>query len=66
VLRAVRLEGDAPVIDGKVDDAAWERAEPASGFVQQQPDEGKPATERTEVRVLYDQRALYIAVVCFD
>jgi hypothetical protein len=66
VLRAVKLEGDAPVIDGKVDDAAWERAEPASGFVQQQPDEGKPATERTEVRVLYDQRALYIAVVCFD
>jgi hypothetical protein len=66
VLRAVKLEGDPPLVDGKVDDAVWERAEPASGFVQQQPDEGQAATEKTEVRVLFDQRALYVAVICFD
>jgi hypothetical protein len=62
----VKIEGEAPVIDGRADEALWQRAIPATGFVQQQPDEGKAATEKTEVRVLYDERALYISVICFD
>ena len=67
-LRAVRLsEGAAaPTIDGRVDDEVWSQVEPASSFVQQQPDEGQPSTERTEVRVLHDQGTLYIGIVCFD
>ena len=67
-LRAVRLSADAtaPVIDGRVDEAAWSDVEPASRFIQQQPDEGQPATERTELRVLHDERNLYIAIICFD
>jgi len=67
-LRALRLEREAerPRIDGRVDEAVWAGAEPASGFVQQQPDEGQPSSERTEVRVLYDTRALYLGIVCFD
>ena len=67
-LRAVRLGPDAtaPVVDGRVDDAAWAQVEPASHFTQQQPDEGQPATERTEVRILHDERNIYIGIICFD
>lgn len=67
-LHAIRLQRDetGPVIDGRVEDAVWSRAEPASDFIQQQPDEGRPSTERTEVRVLHDQRNIYIGIVCFD
>ncbi|MBI2185645.1 MAG: carbohydrate binding family 9 domain-containing protein, partial [Acidobacteria bacterium] len=60
------LEGEAPVVDGRVDEAAWQRAEPFGAFVQQEPNEGEPATERTEIRFLLDRQTLYIAVVCFD
>jgi hypothetical protein len=41
-------------------------ADPFSAFIQQDPNEGEPATERTEIRFLLDRRNLYIAVVCFD
>jgi hypothetical protein len=66
-LRAARIAlEEAPAIDGRVEEAIWSQAQPASGFIQQQPDEGRPATERTEVRVLHDRRSLYIGIVCFD
>jgi hypothetical protein len=67
-LRAARIEAEdtPPVVDGRVEEAIWSRAEPASHFVQQQPDEGRPATELTEVRIVYDQHNLYIGVVSFD
>ncbi|MEI6666514.1 MAG: DUF5916 domain-containing protein [Acidobacteriota bacterium] len=54
------------VIDGRLDEADWQRAEPAAGFTQRNPDEGKPATERTEVRVLYDADAIYFGARMFD
>src|SRR5687767_12589141 len=59
-------EAVAPVIDGRVQEASWTSAEPYTTFTQQEPDEGRPATERTEVRFLMDARTLYIAVVSFD
>ena len=66
-LTAGRLaEGKRPVIDGRVDEAIWAEGEPFSAFVQQEPDEGNPATERTEIRLLLDRQTLFIAVVCFD
>src|ERR1700752_4071545 len=55
-----------PRIDGKLDDPAWREARPDGRFTQNFPEEGKPPTERTEVRVLYDDRALYIGVRCYD
>jgi hypothetical protein len=63
-----RLGSDAepPVIDGKVGEAAWELTEPYTSFTQQDPTEGAPATERTEVRVLVGRGHVYVAVVCFD
>lgn len=65
VLGAVRTE-HAPSIDGKLDDEAWQKAPPQTAFTQNFPDEGQPPTERTEMRVLYDDAAVYIAVRCFD
>jgi hypothetical protein len=62
-----RLSGDArPQIDGRVDDEPWSTASPYSSFTQQEPDEGEPATERTEIRFLIDRQNLYIGVVSFD
>jgi hypothetical protein len=56
----------APRIDGKVDDVAWTGVVPYTTFTQQEPDEGQPATERTELRFLADRTYLYISVIAFD
>ncbi|MEM7350367.1 MAG: DUF5916 domain-containing protein [Acidobacteriota bacterium] len=65
-LRAVRLT-EMPVVDGEVlADSAWQGLEPATGFSQTSPDEGEPATERTEVYVGYSDETLYIAAICHD
>ncbi|HEY5618073.1 MAG TPA: DUF5916 domain-containing protein [Vicinamibacterales bacterium] len=59
-------DGERPVIDGRVDDTIWSTAQPFSAFIQQEPNEGEPTTERTEIRLLLDRQNLYIAVVCSD
>jgi hypothetical protein len=56
----------APVIDGKLDDEAWKGATLFSDFVQREPLEGTPATERTEVRVTSDGEALYVGAWLYD
>ncbi len=57
----------APVLDGVIaGDSSWTGLEPASGFTQTQPDEGRPATQKTEVYIGYTSDALYIGVVAFD
>ncbi len=55
-----------PVIDGLLDDEPWLEAMPIGDFVQHEPFEGQAASERTEVRLLYDDRSLYVGVMCFD
>jgi hypothetical protein len=55
-----------PDIDGQLSDEAWRTAEVVGGFTQQEPAEGEPSTERTEVRLLYDAGHLYVAVHAFD
>jgi hypothetical protein len=62
---AVRVE-TPPIIDGLMNDDTWRFAAPVTQFTQREPKEGSPATERTEVRLVYDDRALYIGVWCFD
>ena len=54
------------VLDGKLDEPSWAGAPLANGFVQNDPREGAPATYDTEVRLLYDDRALYIGVFAKD
>ncbi|MCH7775149.1 MAG: carbohydrate binding family 9 domain-containing protein [Gemmatimonadetes bacterium] len=57
---------DPPVIDGIPDEDAWQAAAVISDFVQNEPFEGRAATERTEVRILYDDAAVYVAAWMFD
>ena len=65
VMTAVRAP--APItLDGALDEDAWRLAEPAADFVQAEPHEGQPATEPTEVRIVFDNDALYIGVICHD
>lgn len=67
--RALALDADADDgvrLDGLLDDAVWHRASVASGLRQQDPAEGQPATEDTEVRVLYDHETLYVGVLARD
>jgi hypothetical protein len=66
IVHAHRITGTAPIIDGRLDDEIWSGAEAASGFVQRDPDNGKPMTEETRVQVVYDSRYLDIAVTCMD
>ena len=57
---------EPPTIDGVLDEAVWRTAALIDTFTQQEPSDGEPATERTEVRLLYDANALYIGVHAFD
>jgi len=54
------------VIDGRLNEEAWATAAPATEFRQRDPQEGTPASERTEVRVLYDAEAVYVGLRMFD
>ncbi|MEE8349865.1 MAG: DUF5916 domain-containing protein, partial [Acidobacteriota bacterium] len=54
------------VLDGRMDEDAWAEAEVVENFVQRDPDEGMPASERTEVRILHDDLNLYVGVRCFE
>ena len=65
VLKAVKIE-KAPKIDGLLDEPAWETVPAMDQFTQQEPRIGEPATERTEVRVAYDSKHLFIAVHAYD
>lgn len=56
----------APVIDGHLDEEVWKSGELLTGFIQRELDEGQPATERTEVRILTDGEALYVGAWLFD
>ena len=55
-----------PRLDGVLEDAEWANAALIDEFVQQEPAEGDPATERTVVRLMYDAHALYVAVEAYD
>src|SRR5207247_1139364 len=62
---AARLEGSIR-LDGVLDEAAWATARPVTEFTKTDPEEGKPASERTEVRILFSDDALYIGARLFD
>jgi hypothetical protein len=57
---------ESVVIDGRLDEQVWQTAPVAGDFVQQAPLPGQPASERTEVRVLYDQQNLYVGMRMYD
>ena len=64
-LRAARTSEPVKV-DGKLDEDTWAKAPVFDGFVQRFPEAGKAPSERTELRVLHDDRNVYIAVTAYD
>ena len=55
-----------PSIDGRLDEPVWRRIDPIVDFRQREPNEGADPTERTEVRIAYDQEFLYLGLTMFD
>ncbi len=69
VVRALRLTPDQAEtvhVDGRITEAFWQQAEVIADLRQQEPSEGAPATERTEVRIAVDAGHVYVAVRAFD
>ena len=64
---AVAVRAAAPIVlDGKLNDEAWAAAPVARVFTQQRPNDGERATERTEVRFVYDDDAIYVGARMYD
>jgi len=68
VARSVRASRfpQPPVIDGRVDEDVWQLAEPVEGFIQFEPEHGRPSPLRTVAYVGYGDEALYVAFICYD
>lgn len=64
-VRAVRAAAP-PVLDGILDEATWGAAGRIDQFIQQEPEEGAPPTERTEVYILFDAENLYLGLRAWD
>jgi hypothetical protein len=64
-ITAVRTETPLKV-DGLLNDPAWQNALFQGQFTQREPEEGAPASEKTEVGFLYNEKYLYIGVKCYD
>jgi hypothetical protein len=64
-IRAIKLM-EPLTLDGILDESVYRDNIPASSFIQQEPNEGQPATERTEAWVMFDARHVYVAFRCFD
>ena len=61
-----RITTAPPIIDGQLDEEAWSFGEPITNFFQREPVEGEPVSERTEVRILADDEALYVGAWLYD
>ena len=64
-MTAVKIS-ERPIIDGRLDDLVWQQVTFQSDFIQREPLEGEPASERTEVALLYDEGYLYIGARLYD
>ena len=66
-IAAARIDtANAPTIDGDLSDLAWAQATVIDEFLQVEPDTGAPATERTVLRIMYDENNLYFGVYAYD
>ena len=63
-VRATRVT-EPITLDGALDEGLYTRIQPIDGFLQQEPHEGQPATQKTEVWLLYDDRNVYVAARCW-
>jgi hypothetical protein len=66
VYQTTRLQGEPPDIDGRFDDAAWLQGEWAGDYKQQMPVEGGKPLHPTELKILYDDQNVYVAIRAYD
>ena len=66
IYQTQRIAGNPPSIDGKLTDLCWEEGTWAGNFVQQQPVESGPPSQKTEFKILYDENYLYVAIRAYD
>jgi len=67
VVRAFRLNDSSHInLDGTLNEAVWMQVPVATDFIQRSPDDGKPATERTEAKIIYTADAIYVGIKAFD
>jgi hypothetical protein len=66
IYETVRLKGPPPAIDGRLDDQAWTEGVWAGDYTQQLPIEGAPPSQPTELKILYDDRNVYVAIRAYD
>jgi hypothetical protein len=66
VYRTVRLEGEPPRIDGRLDDGAWQEGEWSGDYTQYIPNEGAEPSHPTEIKILYDDENVYVAIRAYD
>ncbi len=65
-ISAMKVDPGTIIMDGVISENAWVLAEKATDFLQFRPTEGKPATEKTEAWVVYDETALYVAIRAYE
>jgi hypothetical protein len=63
---SIVFTNDAPLINGRVDDAVWQSAALVSELKQKEPKTGEPVSEKTEFRFLYDHNNIYVGIKCWD
>jgi len=67
VKETVALKIDKPIeVDGLLDELVWQNAPDAGDFIQFQPERGKPASDKTIVKILYDEKFIYFGFLCYD
>ena len=66
IYQTTRVNGSRPVLDGRVDESAWDLVEWSGDFVEREPEEGDPPTAQTEFKLLYDDEALYFGFRMHD
>jgi hypothetical protein len=64
-VRAVRI-AEAPHLDGRLDERVYADVPPIDGFIQQDPEEGAPTTEKTEAWIFFDDKNIYVSARCWD
>lgn len=64
-IRSQKVVGSI-TIDGMLDEPSWQNVKPVADLVQYEPRQGEAASLKTEVRILFDEKSLYISAVCFD
>ena len=65
-IRAVKIEKGSVKLDGKLDEDFWENIDPSSGFVMQEPVEGGSPTEKSVIKIAFDENNLYIGAIFYD